>query len=76
MDRFKGRFGLFLAFVLVTAAAAATSVQPAPAQSQETVVVGGQTTVRLDAPIGRISIGDDKVADFRVLEEVRGELSR
>ena len=40
-------------------------------QAEETVVVGGQKLLRLDAPIGRIAIGDDNVADFRVLESRR-----
>lgn len=67
MDRRKGRFGFVLALSLAVASAAAAQ----PPQSQEVVVVGGQTTVRLDAPIGRISIGDDNVADFRVLDSRR-----
>lgn len=40
-------------------------------QSEETVVVGGQTLLRLDSPVGRIAIGNDNVADFRVLENRR-----
>jgi pilus assembly protein CpaC len=50
---------------------AVTSAVGAVQQSEETVVVGGQKLVRLDVPVGRIAIGDDNVADFRVLESRR-----
>lgn len=48
----------------VTLASAAVAVQ----QGEETVVVGGQKLIRLSSPVGRIAIGDDNIADFRVLE--------
>ena len=39
--------------------------------AEEVVVVGGQKVVRFDAPVGRTAIGDDNIADFRVLESRR-----
>ena len=56
---------------LVALALACTVASAFTQQAEETVVVGGQMLLRLDAPVGRIAIGDDNVADFRVLESRR-----
>lgn len=45
--------------------------EAATQSAEETVVVGGQQVLRLDASVGRIAIGDDNIADFRVLESGR-----
>jgi pilus assembly protein CpaC len=56
-----------LALAWSASVSGALATQPA----EETVVVGGQQLIRLDASVGRIAIGDDNVADFRVLESRR-----
>ena len=61
------RSGLLALGLACTLAPASWAAQ----QAEETVVVGGQKLLRLDAPVGRIAIGDDNVADFRVLESRR-----
>lgn len=43
--------------------------QPQPAA--EVVTVGGQTLIRVDFSIGRTALGNDNVADFRVLDSRR-----
>ncbi len=50
-------------FSLVAVAALA-----AAQMEQQVVAVGAQTVVRVDFPIGRSALANDKVADFRILE--------
>lgn len=57
---------LFLGLLvsLVSLLAGVASAQ----QEQQSVVVGGQTVVRVDFPIGRSALGNDTIADFRILD--------
>jgi pilus assembly protein CpaC len=56
----------FLALSLVVLALAPSSA--GAQQEQQAVAVGKQTIVRVDFPIGRSALGNDTVADFRILE--------
>jgi pilus assembly protein CpaC len=56
-----GFFGFSLLAIAIAALAAAQ-------MEQQVVAVGAQTVVRVDFPIGRSALANDKVADFRILE--------
>jgi len=60
----KGRVVIAATFCLL----ATLAWSQAPGSALETVVVGGQKLLRVGLPIGRTAIGDEGVADFRVLE--------
>ena len=60
-----------LALVALGLACTLAPASGASQQAEETVMVGGQKLLRLDAPVGRLAIGDGEVADFRVLENRR-----
>ena len=60
-----------LALVALGLACTLAPASWASQQAEETVMVGGQKLLRLNAPVGRVAIGDDEVADFRVLENRR-----
>src|SRR5262245_39781863 len=56
------RIGIFSFSLLAIAAFAAAQ------QEQQVVAVGAQAVIRVDFPIGRSALANDKVADFRILE--------
>ena len=70
--RTKTLRGELIALGLACLMAPAWALSEAATQAaEETVVVGGQQVLRLEASVGRVAIGDDNVADFRVLESRR-----
>lgn len=61
--------GLLLA--LLSSATIATPAAAQPESSPEVVTVGGQNLIRLDFSVGRSAIGNDSVADFRIMDSRR-----
>jgi pilus assembly protein CpaC len=60
-----GSSGLAAAMALLIALASTATAQQS---EQQVLAVGAQTVVRVDFPIGRSALGNDSIADFKILD--------